>query len=129
MNLGKSRPTLLLIELAAMLLLFPLFAAVCLQIFASAKHTSQATSDLRSATELIQTAAESYSYAAGNLNTLSDLLGMTADTDGSLYLILDTGLSLRIVPSENSAFPAAVITVSGNSSELLSLKVMAVVYE
>ena len=63
---GRNRETLVLLELAIVLLVFAVFAAGCLRIFAAAREIARESNDLHRAAEWAQSAAECFKALGGD---------------------------------------------------------------
>lgn len=87
---SHSKQSLVLIELILVILFFALSAAIFMQIFASARLTSEASKDLGSAVIAAESAAECFKASEGDLALAAELLTATVDADGALVLYYDS---------------------------------------
>lgn len=79
---SRSRETLVLLELAIVLLVFAVFASACIRIFAAAREIARESSDLQRAAEWAQSAAECYKALGGDPEETASLLHLEADSRG-----------------------------------------------
>lgn len=75
MRRTKSKSSLFLLEFTFAILIFSLSAAICMQVFASAKRTSQNSDELSSALVCAQSAAEAFKATGGSLDAVASILG------------------------------------------------------
>lgn len=117
----RNRTVLFLLELLAMVLVFALAAAVCLQGFAAAAEQAEETARQDGAVVLARNGAEAVKAARGDLAEAARILGGAAGED---TLVLDReGCRLEIV-LQDSAIPGlgqALVQVTGDGAVLVSL--------
>lgn len=86
MRQQRSKTSLFLMELLAVILVFSLASAVCLRVFAAARQKSQDGSDLNGAVAVAQSCAEAWKAAAGNPEEAARLAQLTyADNEISKF--------------------------------------------
>lgn len=131
---GRSKLPLLLMELALMVLVFSICAAICLSVFAASRKTAWESADLGRAAAWAQSAAEAYRAAKGDAGKAAELLGAEAGAEGFTCRVdtswdpatgEDAGYTLTLTETGENA---AHIAVSGSGGAIFSLDVKAVVY-
>ena len=90
MKNSGNKTGLFLIELIIALLLFAFCAAICVQVFASARQKARDSEALSHSVFLATSAAECYKATNGDLARVSELLGGGAQSGGSLVIRYDT---------------------------------------
>ncbi|MGI5937099.1 MAG: type II secretion system protein [Oscillospiraceae bacterium] len=80
---GRNRETLVLLELAIVLLVFAVFAAGCLRIFAAAREIARESNDLHRAAEWAQSAAECFKALGGDPKETASFLRLEDDGKGN----------------------------------------------
>lgn len=130
----RSKLPALLTELALMLLVFALCAAVCLSLFASARKTAAESAALGRAAAVTQSAAEVFRACGGNAEQTAATLG--AQPAGGDYVLTlgadwtaadgeDAVYTLTLTPADDHTARIAVASAEG---ELFSLETEAVAY-
>lgn len=112
---GKS--PLVIMELAVMLLVFALAAALCLGVFALAEDISAETAERDRACLMAQNCAETLHWSGGDFAAAAEKLG--GDWDGESLRLSENGLELSAVETESGheLLGAARISVCGSGGE------------
>ncbi|HBR07753.1 MAG TPA: hypothetical protein DD735_02515 [Clostridiales bacterium] len=124
----------ILMELALMLLVFSLCAAVCLSVFAASRRTARESGELSSAAAWAQSAAEAYRYAEGDVEKAAALIGAEAAGNGFAryfdggWAAADADEAAYTLTLSQTDAACARITVAGGGKALFFLDVKAVVY-
>lgn len=85
----SSRSGLFLLELMIVILFFAVTSAICMNLFVKAHLTSAAGSELTAAVREVQSVAELFKAADGDLKTLADRLDIQATGEPGLKLYYD----------------------------------------
>lgn len=115
----KSKTSLMLLELALMLLVFSLAAALCLQGFLWADNRSQQVENQDAALLQAQNTAELLRHTGGDFPEAARLLGATL-SEGSLILETEElRLTAAPVPTDTALLGSACITVTDPQDHVL----------
>jgi hypothetical protein len=133
-----KKTSLFLIELVIAVLFFSVCAAVCMRVFAAAKINTEHSKNLSNASVKLQSAAELYKNAGGDLALLAEKLGAGVLENG--LVVLYDGEWNAVSEEKNAEFilfvereqsgeylESAVISVkkAGQSDSLFSISVKA----
>ena len=125
-NPSKSR--LFLLELIIMIFFFALAGAVTVNLFAQARLTADASSDLTQSALQAQNCAESLQIAQGDLNRAAEFLGgtasgqeLTVSYDQNWQTAAEGPYTLTAVTTNQGGLMTATITVNKGDKELFTL--------
>lgn len=130
----RSKIPALLTELAIMILVFALCAAVCIAVFASARSTSKRSRELTGAASLASSAAQAYKVTAGDAEAAAEILGaelsqkgFSMSVDGH-WKLTENGAGEYTLTLQDMGDSRASIVVSGPDGEIFTCSVEAVRY-
>ncbi len=115
----KKRSTLVLMELAIMLSVFALAAALCLRAFSLAEGISEASALTDEAHFLAQSAAEVIKAARGDLAAAAEILNADFDGESLTKHSENLKLSANLLPSDLELLGKAEVTVTDEQGNIL----------
>lgn len=108
----RSKSGLFLIELVAVILIFSLSAALCLRIFFRSRQVEAESRNLSYASLAVQSAADCYKSANGDIVKVADLLSGSL-SNGELFLYYDADWN-RVFDETSSSAYVSIMELSPN---------------
>ena len=130
---GRSKRSLMLIEISILLLFFAFSAAICVNMFATAKTRSTEANDLNRAMLLSQSAAECFKASGGDLDEVAYLCDAFKQSDKTLVAYYDYNnkpcdisqaifiLNLEVEKLPESGIVKAIITITKDDTVIYEI--------
>lgn len=114
---NSSKSSLFLMELIIVILFFSICAAICIQVFASAKQLADNSYQLHCAVLAAQSGAETYKATAGDLSAITEVLNGEQHGTGTAAVYYDESWQ-RLSPEDNEQ-AAYIMSITAEEQEAL----------